>query len=282
MADTVAKDSDDALFRCRVQLKGQGIGITADRIACPIQSQDAPVKGLIAHAGLLVVLLGILRCVTVDAMNRRRRTIRIFRQIVEDFYFILGCPRYGYPVVDRIEQGLSRSLVEKGQGRRLFRKRLENIDMRFFDIRKFTDRTALQIEAADAPVKDLSQEGIGQIQFQSRRISLLVIHERLVRRTDLSVIAFFFLFLQDLHVIHDSPVDTAPAQDGMAISRIRRRIMEGDMRFFPQSRHVITIGLYMLPRFFQGRIDTVGVRRLTSAGKDADPQGQGHESRDKS
>ena len=68
----------------------------------------------------------------------------------------------------------------------------------------------------------------------------------------------------------------------MAISRIRRRIMEGDMRFFPQGRHVITIGCRMLPRFFQGHIDTVGVRRLTGTGKDADPQGQGHESRDKS
>ena len=54
------------------------------------------------------------------------------------------------------------------------------------------------------------------------------------------------------------------------------------MWFFPQSRHVITIGRRMLPRFFQDHIDTVGIRRLAGTGKDADTQGQGYEGRDKS
>ena len=154
--------------------------------------------------------------------------------------------------------------------------------MYFFDIRELTDGTPLQIEAADAPVKDLSQESIGQIQFQSCRIGLLVIHERFIRCTGFPVRVLFFFLLQYLHVIHDSPVDTAPAQDGMGIGRIRRRIMKSDLRFFPQGRHVIAISRRMLPRFFQGHIDAMRVRRLAGTGEDADAQGQGHEGRDKS
>ena len=69
MADTVAEDSDDALFGSRIQFERQGIGIAADGIPRPVQGQDAPVERLVAHAGLLVILLSILRRITVDAMD---------------------------------------------------------------------------------------------------------------------------------------------------------------------------------------------------------------------
>lgn len=116
MTDTVAENGDFPGFGLGTQLERHGIGIAADGLPIFIQGPNAPIKSLIAPASLLVILLGILRMVDIDAVDGRPRSVWIFRSPVEDFYFIGLGTGNGNPIIDRIEQPLTGTLIKKDKG----------------------------------------------------------------------------------------------------------------------------------------------------------------------